>query len=390
MRGILFSILLAFSLSLPSLAKSRTPIREFLAGKPENKGMGVENPNLVSLMAEFYETLHTIEQRIAASKRDIEVARKQRWPRAQGLWQVRLDRAQIQYRLAWEMVGLFVDLTVGNTKLGTGLQASGFGLRPLKALHPEWFTPTTDAAESERRDKLIKSYVLERAGALYVSALKFLSLKHEPIVLAESKVVEAERRGVDLEAADVEAAVLPYVWLDDRNVALKEKNAIDHFIDGKLSDPNLKIRFFANEDILPKAQEIVTGFKALLNKPIPIKFDFDKPTAKQKEEFAHYVLGEGAIFNDKKVQAQAAALLHLYLRVLGILVDPFNVNTHDSNEIGRTAITVMFRHVLDIEGNEKLTLAQARDFDPLRGTKVSEEKFLPIKSTLDRLQTKLW
>lgn len=393
MAKTLAVISLLIILSAPAFSRSRTPIHEFLAGTADNKGMGIENPSLVELMSNAHGTLVSIHNRIEDAKKDIADPKVK--PRAKALWEARLRRARVQYRLAWEMLGLFVDRSLSNTPLGPQEDNAGFGLRPLKAKHPEWFSSSDDPQELARRDRLIKGYLLDRAGTIYLNMLKFLSLKHEPIVIPEKRVRQAERAGVDLEAGEVSAALAKYAWLDDPAVALSEKDALKNFIFEKLSNPELKVELYENEALMPKAREIVDGMKRILNKPLPTNIDLNKPTAEQKDALAKYVLGQRAAFTDPKHRTQASGLVHLYVHVLGALIDPFNVNTHDSLELARSAVTVGFRHILDIDGNESLSLVQARNWEPMAGLKVADadgkmSSFLPLKSILSRFHTRLW
>lgn len=343
LRTLLALCLLVFSVSIHAQAAPKTPIGEFLAGNKTHRGIGIENPSLVHLLSLSYSTLNAIRDRIDSSE---EKLKKSLPALEREVMEVRLRRARVQYRLAWELLGILIDKSLHD-----------FDLRGAKSkLGEEVFQEAEEANEKAARDKKIKGHVLEKASELFLGSLHFMALKNEPVVVPGGGISEILRKdNAGLEPSDVDTKA--FAWLDDAAYALGNPDAGKNFV------TNQQIPLWTNVKILPLSQAIVKGFKRLLNRTNVLDIDLNKPTVEQKTALMKLVLASRPeIQTDAK---NVSALVLFFTHSLGVLIDPYNVNTHDSYELMRASIAVMFRHILDIDGNENWTLEQAKNYQPL-------------------------
>jgi len=364
-------LLLLLLLSLLSInhlnARQKSPIREFLAGNKVSKGMGIENPSLVELMSLAYGTLNAIQRRIVTTKHDL--ANPTLNPVERKAWELRLRRAKVQYRLGWELMRILVQKSLRE-----------YDLRGIKEKFGEQiFQITENPSERTERDQIVKGYILQKAKELFLASLKFLALKHEPVIVPESlvrKVELAREQGQltsDLLPSDVDATT--YAWLDKPEFALQNPRAGIHFLNDN------SIQLYTNLELIPLAKKIVEGFESLIEAREFMELKLDTPPSFEKrKELVAKVLGPRAdTLGEHKT---IAPLVLFYTHSLGVLIDPYNVNTHDSLDLMRVALTVLFRHVLDIDGNEDMSLSEAVNYEPFKG-------YRPLKTIVKDTERRL-
>ncbi|MBI4404483.1 MAG: hypothetical protein HY537_09995 [Deltaproteobacteria bacterium] len=394
-RAHFLAFALTFSVLCPAqqpghkaLPKEDSDITRFLMGTKDasgqvlesKKGMGFENPSLVKLLSLAYGTLQSCELRMKEANQAVKKYSGD--PSQKNLleaWRLRLYRTRVQYRLTWELLRKLIEQTIGKFEVkasGNSTFTPGkFDLRWLKHAPQtkNYFgTEPVDGAEKVNRDTAIKKEVLKNAGELFLAVLKFQSLKQAPVRVQKSELKRADKDHVDLLPSDVDSST--FAWLDNPEFALSSDEAGDKFLEFPFfngteqdlkANPELSknaLVLYKNIKIQERAQKIVQGFSDLLNKQQGGAFrniDLDMPTTSQQVALAEQVLKEG-----KETLKAEPGLVLLYMRVLGALIEPYNVNTHDSFEIMRGALLTMFRHVLDLPGQKGWTLDQVKHFRP--------------------------
>jgi hypothetical protein len=412
--------LLTFAISTNVWGKARLPIRDFLSGYTVDgvlhKGMGIESPGMVELMSLAYSALGTVQARSVSAEKQLQIALagftaeearelerlsakiatipKAEWQGGQPAPTSRLTaeeiatwdrllaksrqpeelkfslqylrRAKLQYWLALELMNELVKRSMEEFDLR--------GFEKQQANFKAVLYQKTDAAEGDRRDRLVKGYALEQAGKLFRGALRFLSLKQQPVTKSRFKPSEvAPRVTKSLEPGDLnrEEGDL-FQWLDWDIFVNQEPESIQTFL---APDPEIrkKIRVYANTSLMPAAEDMTKGFTALLNNADPnsplMKIDLNDPSEDQKQALARLVLSkdilrkitEHSVVDDITTDPEmkkAAGLVTFYLYCADALVDSFNVNTHDSFQIMRSALYVLVRHVLDIDGHENWAIVK--------------------------------
>lgn len=364
-----FCLLLTLSIS-QAVAESRMPIREFLGGYSKvgsdgtpktSRGMGLENPSTIELLSLAYGTMSTINQRIADTEEQLKSATGERKAELEKI----LRRSRTQDWLAWEAMKALVKRSMDEFDL------RGFSKIPKNKLILS-HTPANKNEELER-DKVLKGYVLDRAKELYLGTLRFLSLRQPPVV----KVKPSEKSSETLEPSDLheEETTDFFAWLDSEPFTGRKPEAVKAF----LSEES-QYQVYRNEDVLPAATEIANGYKKLINVDDPNspvwKLDLSSPDPKIKESLAKLVLGQSLL--QKLPQAEmrkTVGLVTHYLHAVGAIADQFNVNTHDSYELTRGSLLMLFRLVVDLKKHANWRnevqglelLRKAAQYPPLKG-----------------------
>lgn len=294
-----------------------------------------------------------------------------------------LHRSSRQYALAWRLMGEVVRRSLSEFDL------RGYADKKLV------FKGGTEQQKTQA-DLALKKYVVDKAGELYVGALKFLSLRPNPVPghnPARLSAVEkdAAREETDLEASDLEEqSGDPFAWLDWEEFDLKNPAQLNTFLFAN-SD---QIPYYANQELIPNARLVAEGFKGILHKAngnsALMKMNLNQPSPDERKALAEQVLGTKS-FGEYDAR-KTAGLVTFYLHCIGAVVDGFNVNTHDSFEIMRTSLYTLFQHVLDMDAHE----SWAQDASALR--KVVEFRpfpielptFFPVKEVIQRVQDRRW
>ncbi len=389
-------------------------VQGFIRGGKFFPGMGIENPSLVELLALGYGAMSAIEKRIndtgvdlanatnyplnqVQRERALVLLAKRETLNPQGIpfamlvteadelqrllalipqarrAEFELDarvlrRSRTQYWLSWKLMAELVRRSMNEYDL------RGFPNRNLITEN------TTEAAEQARREMRIKEYIVEKAGELYIGTLKFISLRQNPV---------AQRVNQQNAPTTISNTVVPgdlhragddkFSWLDRQNFTEHRDAAVTTF----LTATPQEIPVYTNDALMPSAQQIAQGYVRVMRESLQanndahrnpnsalMRLNLSTPTDADKQALAQQVLGANilqGIDNDR--MRKTAGLVILYLHALAVLVDSFNVNTHDSFELTRATLLTLFRHVIDIRAHSNwpqtpVALRQALDYRP--------------------------